>query len=203
MITADRLTFQRHWAARRSPAGWAGIWVAGGRQTRAEPQSVVAKTKSSAMFLIPESGDEGGRCRSKRSSTSQHNVVWNQKLSPNSVSSVDSWGPHLQFPPQPTLEAAHTVHDPGDVQEGQSDVLLMLYQQPWKIWKKHNGFTSWTPINPKIYCRWSGYIKMDIWKSYWLSASLLPSHSRRTEMSHQSAAGTIWMRGEEGGEGHN
>ena len=30
----------------------------------------------------------------------------------------------LQFPPQPTLEAAHTVHDPGDVEEGQSDVLL-------------------------------------------------------------------------------
>lgn len=159
MIRADCLTFQRHWAVRRSPAGWAGIWVAGGCQTQAEPQSVAAKTKSSVMFLIPESGDEGGRCRSKRGSTLQHNVVWNQKLNPNSVSSVDSWGPCLQFPPQPTLEAAHTVHDPGDVQEGQSDVLLTLYQQPWKTWKKHNGFTSWIPINPKIYCRWSRYMK--------------------------------------------
>lgn len=30
----------------------------------------------------------------------------------------------LQFPPQSTLEAVHTVHDPGDVEEGQSDILL-------------------------------------------------------------------------------
>lgn len=51
---------------------------------------------------------------------------------------VFSGAPRLQFSPQPTLEAAHAVHNPGDVKEGQPEVILVLNQQLRQKCKRHS-----------------------------------------------------------------
>lgn len=136
VMLTDSFTFQRRWTGRRSPAGWAGNWVAG-RWIRAELQSVARKTKSSVMFLIPESDErESSRDHNK---AANHNNIHNKPLDWQQIVLWEST--RLQFPPQSTLEAAHAVHDPGDVEEGQSDVLLVLTQQRKRLisllgWRK-------------------------------------------------------------------
>lgn len=95
-----------------------------GRRTRAELRSVGLKTKSSATSLIPESVQRE-RERSEQGDKSQCNQTAAQAV----------WQPRpcLQFPPESTLEAVHAVHDPGNVEERQPDVLLR---------PKHTGVTQ-------------------------------------------------------------
>lgn len=71
------------------------------------------------MFLIPESDDKRERDGQTHIMTASFNMY--AQISMNVTVEKCT---RLQFPPQSTLEAAHTVHDPGDVEEGQSDVLL-------------------------------------------------------------------------------
>lgn len=66
------LTFRRHWTGRRSPAGWAGNWVAG-YWIWAELQSVALKTKSSRLCLIPGSVTQE-RQRSKQTKKSSSSL---------------------------------------------------------------------------------------------------------------------------------
>lgn len=63
------LTFRRRWTGRRSPAGWAGNWVAG-YWIWAELQAVALKTKSSRLCLIPGSVTQE-RQRSRQNKTKQ------------------------------------------------------------------------------------------------------------------------------------
>lgn len=51
--------------------------------------------------------------------------------------------PCLQFPPEAALEAAHAVHDPGNVQERQSDILLI---------PEHTGFSPQSSNGTLIIC---------------------------------------------------
>lgn len=96
-IMWQTLTFRRHWTERRSPAGWAGNWVAE-RRTWAELQSVALKTKSSMMFLIPASVQRE-RERSKQGGKSQcntHNCPTSHTIACWTTQRV-LWGLHEQY----------------------------------------------------------------------------------------------------------